>query len=102
MKEIIDDNTAIIKDDTHLVQLYYRDEDGLCRILTPWLFWTLHQDGSRSLTLWEIREVLRMHFPGHPLYLLYETPNQGELLCTGLVPGERRWRRWGVTAGYEA
>ena len=32
MKEIIDDNTAIIKDDTHLVQLYYRDEDGLCRI----------------------------------------------------------------------
>ena len=54
------------------------------------------------LTLGEIREIARQHLPDNPIYVLLESPHQGDLFCTGLIPDEFRWRRWGITAGFEA
>lgn len=102
MRELIDDRTVITRDGTHRACLFFRDERGLWMLPTSWFSWNFAQDGSRHLTLGEIREIARQHLPNEPLYVLQESPHQGELFCTGLVPGEFRWRRWGITAGYEA
>ena len=101
MRELIDDRTVITRDSTHCACIFFRDATGLWPIPTSWFSWAVAQDGSRYLTLGEIREIARQHLPDNPIYVLLESPHQGDLFCTGFIPDEFRWRRWGITAGFE-
>ena len=101
MRELIDARTVITRDSTHCACIFFRDANGMWQFPASWFSWTVAQDGSQYLTLGEIREIARQHLPDDPIYVLLESPHQGDLFCTGLIPDEFRWRRWGITAGFE-